>query len=447
MRLTESKLERELWLTYYASDSPGIGGRIRERYEDFVVIEISEEGLLASEVKSVEAEGNGEYIWAVIEKRGVDSITAARIIARKLGLHPRYVSIAGLKDTRAVAYQFICIKGAKLEDVLEISSPSVRVIYALRRPFSLRPGMLYGNQFVITIRKSRFRSEELQERVKEITCEIKQFGGCPNYFGHQRFGTIRPNTHRVGYFLLRGMYEEAFEEVVAKIYDTENGEAVRARKFFAETRDAEEALKIFPYTLHHERTLLRFISKHPGNYKEAFRALPVSIRRLYIGAYQAYLFNKSLSRRLARGLRIDRAYVGDLVALYAGPGLRRKPVRVLLVTEDNIDEVNRLMKRGYYELVLNVFGYRTRLAKGVQGEIEQEILEEEGLTLGMFRVKHMPEVGSKGDIRRAAMMPEKFSFRVIEDRVYMSFVLKKGMYATTLLREYMKPKDIIQAGF
>ncbi|RLE90907.1 MAG: hypothetical protein DRJ46_03150 [Thermoprotei archaeon] len=128
MRLTESKLERELWLIYYASDTPGIGGRIRERYEDFVVIEISEEGLLASEDKSVETEGSGEYVWAVIEKRGVDSITAARIIARKLGLHPSYVSIAGLKDTRAVAYQFICIKRAKLENVLEISSPSIRVI-------------------------------------------------------------------------------------------------------------------------------------------------------------------------------------------------------------------------------------------------------------------------------------------------------------------------------
>lgn len=445
MKESKAPLDLELGLEYYASETEGIGGRLRQEPEDFIVIEISEDGTAAYPPPRGDT-GQGNYVWFVMKKRKVDSITALKIIARIVGASYKRFTVAGLKDARAIAYQFACTEGVDVKLLSGARTEYVQVLSVFRRPFKLMPGMLFGNMFSITVRGIEVRSSEAEKRIEKILDELEMTGGAPNYYGYQRFGTVRPNTHKIGRYLLKGMFKEAFEEAVLKVYPNESPWAKEARIFLAQTGDFEAALKKFPLNLHHERVMLRRLARRPGDYIGAFRALPLSIRRLFIGAYQSYLFNRVLSRRIRYGLRIDYAYPGDYVAVYSRNGYRVRLRGTLKVTDTNKEKLNELIKRGFASLVINVFGYRTRLAGGVQGEIERSILREEGISLADFEVKSMPEAASKGDIRRCALNPMDFAYSISNSSAKFSFTLLKGSYATVLLREFMKPHDIVAAG-
>jgi tRNA(Glu) U13 pseudouridine synthase TruD len=60
-------------------------------------------------------------------------------------------------------------------------------------------GDLLGNRFTIRVRKAR---DGADDRVTAISTELG--GRFPNYFGEQRFGSSRQNTHLIGEKLLQG---------------------------------------------------------------------------------------------------------------------------------------------------------------------------------------------------------------------------------------------------
>jgi tRNA pseudouridine13 synthase len=106
-------------------------------------------------------------------------------------------------------------------------------------------------------------------------------------------------------------------------------------------------------------------------------------------------------------------------------------------------------------LALPLAGFRQRLSGGFQGGIEKQILEEEGITLENFKVKGMPELSLKGGLRTALTALKDFKMEEIskdpfsprENMVKISFTLHRGSYATIFLRELMKPRNPIKAGF
>ena len=61
--------------------------------------------------------------------------------------------------------------------------------------------LIKGNRFHITIRGITQSPSAIKKHVTNTHKEIEKMGGVPNFFGHQRFGTIRPNTHIIGKYL------------------------------------------------------------------------------------------------------------------------------------------------------------------------------------------------------------------------------------------------------
>jgi tRNA pseudouridine13 synthase len=107
-------------------------------------------------------------------------------------------------------------------------------------------------------------------------------------------------------------------------------------------------------------------------------------------------------------------------------------------------------------VAIPLVGYGRGVSQGVQGDIERGILEEEGVVPGDFRVGSMPNLGSKGRLRAVVAPVKDFSFSVSEDdgiegslgrRVDVGFSLFRGAYATVLLREIMKSRRPVEAGF
>jgi len=445
---TRSKLDEELGMKFYATSSEGVGGVLRVRDEDFIVVEVALGGVLCTprDVRRIGG-GEGEYTWFLLEKRGVDTVTALRAVARAIGISHKRLSVAGLKDAHAVTFQLACVEGVEPHELPKRVGSKVWIHNAFKMPFKLTPGMLYGNAFRVRVRRLEVGAREAEERIKRICAELDESGGAPNYYGYQRFGTIRPLTHIIGKHILRGEFEDAVRALLTRVYPGESPRAKEARCYLASTWDLKGALELFPRRLHHERAIIYYLIKHPGDYAGAIRTLPLSVRQLFVGAFQAYLFNLVLSKRLEAGLPLSRAVVGDLVALRRDGDLGS----ILRANESNLDKVNRLIARGQAEVVANVPGYSTTLAEGVPGAIEREVLAEEEVSIDMFKVRHMPELSSRGTVRPVALRPEAMCFDVAVTEegpvAFFSFTLRKGMYATVLLREFIKPEDPAAQGF
>ncbi len=83
------------------------------------------------------------------------------------------------------------------------------------------------------------------------------------------------------------------------------------------------------------------------------------------------------------------------------------------------------------------------------------ILDEEGVEPKNFRVSVLPQVRAKGELRAAVAPVRDFSAGAVladeadsrEQRIQLQFMLLRSSYATVLLRELMKPRDLIEAGF
>ncbi|MCS7104528.1 MAG: tRNA pseudouridine(13) synthase TruD [Thermofilaceae archaeon] len=442
---SHSELDKTLGMFYYSTRYPGIGGKLKERPEDFVVIEISLGNVeclpgVAERLSS----GTGDYTWFLLEKRNIDTITALRLVACSVGVSYKKISVAGLKDTKAVTFQLASVEGVPPESFPPQICSKVRIHDAFRMPFKLTAGMLQGNRFEVKVKCVELSYDEVNERVAKIQEELK-YVGAPNYYGYQRFGTIRPLTHIIGKLILKGSFKEAVYIFLTKVYPLESPKAKEARTYLESTWDVKGALEAFPNKLHHERTILRYLLKHPNDYSGAIRALPLSVRRLCVEAYQAYLFNLILSRRLGQELPLNQPIKGDLVAL------KGYETAVIRVRDSNLDKVKELVSRGCAEVVGNVFGYASVLSEDLPGMLEKEVLSEEGISLDEFKVRSMPELSSRGTFRALTLTPEGLRWRLDKYNeqysVNFSFKLRKGEYATVLLREFVKPVDPAIQGF
>jgi tRNA pseudouridine13 synthase len=177
----------------------------------------------------------------------------------------------------------------------------------------------------------------------------------------------------------------------------------------------------------------------------AFKELPKNLLTMFIFAYQSYLFNKILSRRIQRKLPINAAVVGDVIL----------PVRKdvidggISVTESNIEKVNKQIYKGKAFVSAILLGSDSKFSEGEMGEIEHKIIDEEKIDLRDFIIPDVPYLSSKGSRRPILSNVKDLDFKLIDDDINkgkhslkLKFELSKGCYATSLLREFMKTDDI-----
>ncbi len=367
--------------------------QVKKTPQDFIVEEITPDGLVLEIGRTWEfSGGSGEHLICVLEKINWDTNRAIKAIAKRLHVSPKRIGFAGTKDKRAWTTQRISIWGLSPNDLEKVKLKDIRLIPIEFSNDRINLGDLWGNRFTITIRDISPKDLEKFSLPREFK--------IPNFFGIQRFGEKRPVTHLVGKALVLGDVELAVKTYLAWPGPGEREETREARERLSQNWDWKEALNYFPKHLSYERTLLDHLAKNPRDYANALRKLPRNLLKMFVHAYQSYLFNEYLKKRLGE-LGLDPVD-GDIV--------------------ENGTPMGPL------------FGYELELAKGKPGDLERKILEEEEIELESFKIKQIPEASSKGSRRPVyAWVREYEILDSGEDWIKIRFKLERGVYATTVL--------------
>ena len=389
---------------------PGVGGRIRDEPEDFLV----------EEIPLYEPAGHGEHALFLLEKRGISTFEALLWVSKAAKVSEHVIGYAGLKDARAVTRQWMSVARVSPERLLEIRDPRIRVLAAARHPSKVRIGHLKGNRFTIRIRGadvSRLRAgREALGRLAER--------GVPNAYGAQRFG-VKEDGHQMGRALVRGDYPEFFAYLLGRPDPREGDPRVRAAREAFDAGDLEEALRRFPMKHRIQKKALGTLLR-TGDPLKAFEALGKRPRRIYVSAYQSWLFNRCLDARLEAGTH-DRLLEGDLAWLHRSGALYR--------VEDPAGEEGRA-SRFEASATGPLWGYDLRRPAGKPLRAEQEILEAEGLSDDAFRAEAIRTRGARRPYR--VPLVDGSLERDGEDALLARFTLPPGAFATVVLDELMK---------
>lgn len=400
-------------------------GRVKQRYSDFIVEEVTTEGTCTvqrynrpmeernfEKFKIPENLENKENLIFDLEKINIDTSATLALIARGTNTSKTRIGYGGLKDKRAITCQRISINSPNIERVQRFGVRGIEI----RNPRwgdRLELGDLLGNQFTINIRNITQTKEEIESIIADFSKQIET--GIPNYFGNQRFGGKRQITHRVGKLLLLQKFQEAVNLYLTETYEEEKTDLKNARINLAKTNDIAKALKEFPRDARTELAMLNHLIQIPNDYANAFAALPKKMRYLFTHAYQSFLFNEMITERIKRlGKNALLPQVGDI------------------------------LEEGHPTALLP--GYESTYASGIQGEIEKTVFEKEGIGFSNFKVEGLAEISSQGSRKPIVLKPHNFSLIKIENDdqnvgklvLTVSFYLTKGNYATTVLRELMK---------
>jgi tRNA pseudouridine13 synthase len=178
-------------LPYLTADLPGTGGALRTTPDDFFV----------DEEPAYQPAGTGEHVMVRIEKRDLNTAQVVAAIARALAIGERDVGVAGMKDRRAVARQWLSLPPpATPEQVLALALPGITVLEAARHGNKLRTGHVRANRFRLRVRGV---SADASARARAVLAALAEVPGAPNWYGEQRFGRDGDNAAR-GRELLRG---------------------------------------------------------------------------------------------------------------------------------------------------------------------------------------------------------------------------------------------------
>ncbi len=413
---------------YYKSKISGVGGRIKEIPESFIVQEIGPTGntyytdAVLEKSKTVE-----NFLHIVLQKKNWSTEDAVARVAEALGINHKRFSWSGTKDRRAITTQLVSVFGLnekQIETMDKLELKDIAVLGYWGAKEKVKFGQHIGNRFKIILTDSDPDSDQL---IREIYTDLG--GKFPNYFGPQRFGK-KNNNHIIGKRIIQGNFYEAVMLFLTETEENEKEEIASVKKELKDTKDFKKAIESFPRNMRHEIRMLEHLNKKPGDFVGALRAIHRSVSLRFIHAYQSYLFNRVLSDNLEK--IEERKQRG---------GERVEDSKSLnsIGDDKNFDSYCGTNSYGFPDIeqagtawqTSNIIGYDTKIT-----EEEAELLEDENISKDDFKIRSVPELSSKGSVRTMLVPIKNFTY----SNAAFTFELPKGAYATSMLREFMDKK-------
>lgn len=252
----------------------------------------------------------GKFLRFHLYKENKDTQEALGLIGKMLGVQPKSFGFSGTKDKRSVSTQRVTVFKQQASKLAALNKRlfGIKVGDFCNVKEGLLLGQLMGNRFTITLRGVVADSEETIKQSAESLGK----DGFINYFGLQRFGSGSVPTHHVGAALLKGEWKDAVDMILDP-RETERHVVNDAREYYKETGDIDGTLRQLPRYLVAERAILQCLKKCPGNYLQALKGIPRTLRMMYVHSYQSYLWNNAASLRV-KNYGTSQVVLGDLVS-------------------------------------------------------------------------------------------------------------------------------------
>ncbi|MCD9558938.1 hypothetical protein HAX54_016638 [Datura stramonium] len=369
----------------------------------------------------------GKFLRFHLFKENKDTQEALNVIAKMLGVQPRSFGFAGTKDKRAVSTQRVTVFKQRASKLAALNRRliGIKVGDFCHVKEGLLLGQLYGNRFTITLRGVSAESEDI---IKASAVALGKHGFI-NYFGLQRFGSSSVPTHLIGAALLRGEWKAAKNAIST------------VREYYKETGDIDGTLRQLPRYLVAEKAILQCLKKSPGNYLQALKAIPRTLRMMYVHSYQSYLWNHAASMRVQKH-GFDQVVLGDLV--YSKEQHKEKETFVAecedmndsnLDDYSNLDETSEIdlpeernipvkaineedLKSGTYtidDVLLPLPGSRVIYPSNDIGEVYYDLAQKDGISLTetAHKIKEFSITNMTGAYRRVFQKPKDFEWDLV----------------------------------
>ena len=395
------KIDSQIGIFVYSTKFPGTGGKIKQKPDDFHVYEV------ISKKSESKIKSDSGYAVFKLKKQGIDTNHALNSIQRLTGLR---LKALGLKDANAVTEQYVVsLKSMTSAKNFDSSKFSLTPIGFSQKPLSKKD--MIGNKFKIKISNANLPLNDFHEHDKIL-----------NFYGYQRFGSMRPVTHLIGKAIILNDWSSAVEYILSyeSEYDSKENSEIRSK--LKDTNNLAKVVNQVPPQMDLERLVIDEMIKHNDPHA-AIRALPVNMKRFYVQAYQSYLFNQTLSMAFESGEELFDIKENDVC--YDSNGTLGK-------FNKGLDQKLAIPQVGYSYYKKTRFDYHI-----------QKILNDEEVSPKNFYIKELQEASNEGGFRNSSIVCKDYA--VHDDAV--EFTLSRGSFATILLREIIKPKEPLLDGF
>ena len=208
------------------------------------------------------------------------------LIARTWNLSPRQIQYGGMKDKHAVTKQTLTIRGGPKED-LKRATVDLTYVGSAARPFG--PAHILGNRFTAVLRRIEGSAEPA---IRAALAEVAR-DHVPNYFDDQRFRSLGPSgsSWRAPGAMptMSGRSGSRSPRRTPRTRPTTRSRSGRSA-MVGEVGRREGAL-----TRSHRRSIVTYLADHPQDFRGAFERVRVELRRIYLAAFQSYLWNRVLA--------------------------------------------------------------------------------------------------------------------------------------------------------
>ncbi len=317
----------------------------------------------------------GNFAFYLLKKVNRDHFSVIDELNNILHKKIRYL---GIKDTNAITYQLIYTDAPS--NIKEYNGKNFHLSFLGYYKFKISHT---GNIF--NIRLISDNEEEIQSRLTIISKNPY----LPAYIGYQRFGTKRPITHVVGRYLLKKEWCKAIEYILSIPFYSES-EIMRDVRKMIYNNNYKEAIRYLPSSFKQEKILLKNLIK-TGNCYYALKSSKIPLY-FYAEAYQSYLFNRYLSRK--------------------------------------IDELRDIPDKDNFTLTF-------ALDTSKCDEDCKSILDEEGICENEFKNNEL-KFSFKPITRKAFMKIRKLNY----ENGTLTFAIDRGMYATIFLKELLNTNPL-----
>ncbi len=253
--------------------------RIKQRPEDFSV----KESYRYDEVE------NGRYRVYMMDKQKLSTFDALIRLREKFGLKPGAISYCGLKDKQGRTEQLIAVDGKDID----LQEPDLRLKFLGNTNRPLSAANTTSNRFSVTVRA--VRPEELNQLNLSVA-EVNRLG-VVNYFDSQRFGSLKHGQGFIAKDLIRGDYEAALKNYLARPSPLDRSDDSKVKAFWQANWNAWDARCPWPANKKYFR-VLNSLREDPKDYLKAFLQIDSDYRAMILFTFQSYLWNEGARRLL-----------------------------------------------------------------------------------------------------------------------------------------------------